>query len=117
MQATSSQRGSQVVSPYALTPEPEVNRQRIVEVTPQHNVRIKKDGERCLKDAIPGGTVCAKHGGNAPQVPREGNSALPHTVADLHEVDRVDHGARNGAVRVGERRQRQRAPCRIERAP
>lgn len=31
-------------------------------------VRIKKDGNRCRRPAIPGGTVCRSHGGLAPQI-------------------------------------------------
>jgi hypothetical protein len=36
--------------------------------TPRCTARAKHSGERCKRRPIPGGTVCVKHGGGAPQV-------------------------------------------------
>ncbi len=36
--------------------------------TPRCTARAKGTGERCKRRPIPGGTVCVKHGGGAPQV-------------------------------------------------
>lgn len=38
---------------------------------PRRCVYTKRNGERCKKSPILGGTVCHKHGGNAPQVRRK----------------------------------------------
>ena len=47
--------------------------------------RAKRTGKRCASFAIHGGTVCAKHGGSAPQVKRKAAERL----ADLIDPDRA----------------------------
>jgi hypothetical protein len=50
----------------------------------------KKTGRQCGQWAIPGGTVCRYHGGNAPQVRRKAEERLKELVAPaitaLHEI-------------------------------
>lgn len=44
--------------------------------------RIKRDGARCRKSAIIGGTVCTHHGGGAPQVREAGRARARHARAE-----------------------------------
>lgn len=47
-----------------------------------------RTGERCKRQAILGGTVCASHGGRAPQVQRAAarRLALGEAIAELHQL-------------------------------
>lgn len=47
--------------------------------------RSKASGEQCKRGAIPGGHVCSKHGGSAPQV----KAKAAERLADLIDPDRA----------------------------
>jgi len=58
---------------------------------PKCTATSKSSGVRCKRGPIPGGTVCSKHGGSAPQVKR----AAARRLADLIDPDRaLREGAR-----------------------
>lgn len=46
----------------------------------QCSATSKTTGSQCRKPAIPGGTVCRNHGGNAPQVRRKAEERLAALV-------------------------------------
>lgn len=48
--------------------------------TPQCTATSRQSGKRCRRDAIPGGSVCATHGGNAPQVRAKAEQRLAMLV-------------------------------------
>ena len=64
----------------------------------------KKDGNRCKKAAIRGGTVCATHGGSAPQVKDAARQRLlaaadPAAARLVELLDSDDERVRLGAIK------------------
>jgi hypothetical protein len=49
------------------------------------SAKSKASGQQCKRGSIPGGTVCHKHGGSAPQV----RAAAQERLADLIDPDRA----------------------------
>lgn len=54
---------------------------------PQCTAKAKGSGQRCKRRPIPGGTVCVKHGGGAPQVKDAAQARLDRLV--IPAIDRI----------------------------
>lgn len=54
--------------------------------TPQCKATGKKSGKRCLNAAIPGGTVCRRHGGSAPQVKAAADRRILEAQEDIKQM-------------------------------
>jgi hypothetical protein len=70
-------------------------------------VRIKKNGDRCRRPAIPGGTVCKSHGGLAPQIQQAARVRLERMSEKMAEEllqvaldDAFDGDPRHRTVRL-----------------